>query len=198
MFTCRRWCRRSEACSVAGSSKRAAPRARAQIEASRAGRITVAHPGWLDPVVALAGGPSGHPGAGAGRGDRRVVRGGSFNNNRNNARCAYRNRNNPNNRNNNSGFRVVVSHNSPPPSRKCRAARLAPSRWLAGKRGLDGRGVERWPGRSLAEPRPLGSGTGRIQKRPGSWAQVALSRADPVQQLLLAVRQRPSGMVVVS
>jgi len=37
-----------------------------------------------------------------------VLRGGSFNNNRNNARCAYRNRNNPNNRNTNSGFRVVV------------------------------------------------------------------------------------------
>jgi hypothetical protein len=37
-----------------------------------------------------------------------VVRGGSFNNNQNNARCAFRNRNNPNNRNNNQGFRVVV------------------------------------------------------------------------------------------
>jgi hypothetical protein len=43
--------------------------------------------------------------------NKRVVRGGSFNNNRRNARCAYRNRNNPNNRNNNNGFRVgVVSH----------------------------------------------------------------------------------------
>jgi len=38
------------------------------------------------------------------------VRGGSFNNNRNNARCAYRNRNHPDNRNNNIGFRVVASH----------------------------------------------------------------------------------------
>ena len=38
----------------------------------------------------------------------RVLRGGSFNNNHRNARCAYRNRNNPNNRNNNIGFRVVV------------------------------------------------------------------------------------------
>jgi formylglycine-generating enzyme required for sulfatase activity len=44
--------------------------------------------------------------AGAGRGDR-VLRGGSWNNNQNNARCAYRNRNNPNNRNNNNGFRLV-------------------------------------------------------------------------------------------
>jgi len=39
----------------------------------------------------------------------RVVRGGAFNNNERNVRCAYRNRNNPNNRNNNQGFRVVVS-----------------------------------------------------------------------------------------
>jgi hypothetical protein len=37
------------------------------------------------------------------------MRGGAFNNNQDNARCAYRNRNNPNNRNNNIGFRVVVS-----------------------------------------------------------------------------------------
>ena len=43
--------------------------------------------------------------------DTRVLRGASFNNNRRNARCAYRNRNNPNNRNDNNGFRVaVVSH----------------------------------------------------------------------------------------
>ena len=43
--------------------------------------------------------------------DTRVLRGGSFNNNRRNARCAYRNRNNPNNWNDNNGFRVgVVSH----------------------------------------------------------------------------------------
>jgi hypothetical protein len=39
-----------------------------------------------------------------------VLRGGSFNNNHRNARCANRNRNNPNNFNNNNGFRVCVSH----------------------------------------------------------------------------------------
>jgi hypothetical protein len=37
-----------------------------------------------------------------------VLRGGAFNNEDRNVRCAYRNRNNPNNRNNNIGFRVVV------------------------------------------------------------------------------------------
>ena len=44
------------------------------------------------------------PGSGA-------VRGGSWNNNHRNARCAYRNRNVPDNFNNNIGFRVV-SHDS--------------------------------------------------------------------------------------
>jgi len=39
-----------------------------------------------------------------------VLRGGAFNNNQRNVRCAYRNRNNPNNWNRNSGFRVVVAH----------------------------------------------------------------------------------------
>jgi formylglycine-generating enzyme required for sulfatase activity len=41
----------------------------------------------------------------------RVLRGGSFNNNQNNARCVYRNNNHPDNRNDNNGFRVCVSHN---------------------------------------------------------------------------------------
>jgi hypothetical protein len=36
------------------------------------------------------------------------LRGGAFNNNTRNVRCAYRNRNNPNNDNRNNGFRVVV------------------------------------------------------------------------------------------
>jgi hypothetical protein len=38
-----------------------------------------------------------------------VLRGGSFNNNHRNMRCANRNRNNPDNRNRNNGFRVVLS-----------------------------------------------------------------------------------------
>ncbi len=39
----------------------------------------------------------------------RVLRGGAFNNDETNLRCAYRNRNNPDNRNRNNGFRLVVS-----------------------------------------------------------------------------------------
>ncbi|MBI4670606.1 MAG: SUMF1/EgtB/PvdO family nonheme iron enzyme [Chloroflexi bacterium] len=47
-----------------------------------------------------------------GQNDRqlRVLRGGSFNNDTRNVRCARRNRNNPDNRNINRGFRVVLSH----------------------------------------------------------------------------------------
>ena len=49
---------------------------------------------------------------------RRVVRGGSWNNNQDNARSAYRNNNTPDNRNNNLGFRVVCSsHIVRPPSK---------------------------------------------------------------------------------
>ncbi|MCL4880430.1 MAG: SUMF1/EgtB/PvdO family nonheme iron enzyme [Anaerolineae bacterium] len=47
------------------------------------------------------------------------LRGGSWNNNQDNARAAYRNNNNPDNRNNNIGFRVVVSsHSSVPLQRR--------------------------------------------------------------------------------
>jgi hypothetical protein len=37
------------------------------------------------------------------------LRGGAFNNNQRNVRCAYRNNRNPHNRNDNNGFRVVVA-----------------------------------------------------------------------------------------
>jgi len=45
-----------------------------------------------------------------------VLRGGSFNNNQDNASCVYRNNNNPNNDNNNCGFRVVVVSGMPFPT----------------------------------------------------------------------------------
>jgi hypothetical protein len=48
-----------------------------------------------------------------------VLRGGSFNNNRRNARCACRNRNNPDNRNDNYGLRVVVSTFFSQPEMRC-------------------------------------------------------------------------------
>lgn len=54
-------------------------------------------------------GPPGLLLVGADRCDR-VLRGGAFNNNPRDVRCAYRNNNDPHNRNNNVGFRVVVAH----------------------------------------------------------------------------------------
>jgi hypothetical protein len=52
-----------------------------------------------------AGSSSGVP-----RKQTRVLRGGSWNNNADNARGVQRNRNSPDNRNDNNGFRVVSSH----------------------------------------------------------------------------------------
>ncbi len=49
------------------------------------------------------------PVRGAVQTQHRVVRGGAFNNNERNVRCAYRNNRNPHNRNQNQGFRVVLS-----------------------------------------------------------------------------------------
>ena len=44
---------------------------------------------------------------GAASGNNRVIRGGSWNNNANNAVRAYRNNNNPDNSNDNLGFRLA-------------------------------------------------------------------------------------------
>ncbi len=46
---------------------------------------------------------------GSSRKVRRVLRGGAFNNNTRNVRCAYRNRNETNERDNNVGFRVMLA-----------------------------------------------------------------------------------------
>ncbi|HMW56563.1 MAG TPA: SUMF1/EgtB/PvdO family nonheme iron enzyme [Accumulibacter sp.] len=70
-----------------------------------------------------------------------VVRGGSWNNHRDNARCAYRNRNHPGNRNDNLGFRVVLrsSHVLPPlllvPPSGGTARRHPPCRSCSGNAG---------------------------------------------------------------
>ncbi|OQX06386.1 MAG: hypothetical protein BWK73_30965 [Thiothrix lacustris] len=45
-------------------------------------------------------------------GVKRVIRGGSWNNNGRNCRSAYRNRNEPDNRNNNSGFRLILAQHA--------------------------------------------------------------------------------------
>jgi len=44
------------------------------------------------------------------KGQNRVIRGGSWNNQAQNCRSAYRNRNEPGNRRNNLGFRLAAAH----------------------------------------------------------------------------------------
>ncbi|MFH0995525.1 MAG: SUMF1/EgtB/PvdO family nonheme iron enzyme [Pseudomonadota bacterium] len=51
------------------------------------------------------------------------MRGGSWNNNRRNARCANRNRNVPDNFNNNIGFRVVSHDNIQKAGKSCLVGR---------------------------------------------------------------------------
>ncbi|HUW94686.1 MAG TPA: hypothetical protein VMW58_02775 [Anaerolineae bacterium] len=74
-----------------------------------------------------------------------MLRGGAFNNNQRNVRCAYRNRNNPDNRNNNIGFRVVVFHES-----RCWAGN-ASWPWPGGRGPQQGEPARPVPGRWLSD-----------------------------------------------
>ncbi|MDN3635588.1 SUMF1/EgtB/PvdO family nonheme iron enzyme [Neolewinella lacunae] len=51
------------------------------------------------------------------RAENRVQRGGSWNNNARNCRCAYRNNRRPDNRNNNLGFRLAAPAHPRPDGR---------------------------------------------------------------------------------
>ena len=99
----------------------------------------------------------------------RVLRGGSFNNDQRNARCAYRNRNNPNNRNDNNGFRVVVAAHFSLRTHVCfqrtRPPEMSPGYWLGD------RGFERKRGLSLAEP--WVSSAGYVSRRDQGRANMA-------------------------
>ena len=92
----------------------------------------------------------------------RVLRGGSFNNEQRNVRCAYRNRNNPNDHNDNNGFRVCASHIV---SAAGNAARLR-----LRSRGLMMARSASWPRQPCL---------GRIHKSPALWAQAPGRDAHP-------------------
>jgi hypothetical protein len=94
------------------------------------------------------------------------LRGGSWNNNRDNARVTERNRNNPDNSNNNIGFRVVVSHGL-----RCRPEMSrGGSSALCKAEGLRGRGPNRHlclkNGAACPWPAEVFSTVGRIQNSP--------------------------------
>jgi len=112
-------------------------------------------------VVALCAGPD--------RKVRRVLRGGAFNNNQRNVRCAYRNHNNTNNRNDNNGFRVVVvaSHDFHA-GRKCQVGQAT-----QGVATLPGRGRERRRGPVLAAP------WSEAQTAEDGWARAVGSQDTP-------------------
>lgn len=94
--------------------------------------------------------PAGNGRCRGGRPQGRVLRGGAFNNNRQNVRCAYRNRNHPTNRNNNVGFRVL-SHGIPALGSLPGTRALPVFRAGHGLRGENGGRCGRFP----AEPRPI-------------------------------------------
>ncbi|MBK9315396.1 MAG: hypothetical protein IPM55_14310 [Acidobacteria bacterium] len=91
------------------------------------------------------------------------LRGGSWNNNQDNARAVYRNNNNPNNRNNNIGFRVVCGGGPTPPSLfyghqprgECRAVPFYQGQAASGNAGrvrFAGRGEENREGADGSRP----------------------------------------------
>ena len=65
---------------------------------------------WADDLYAQREGQDVRDPAGPASGSERVLRGGSWNNNRRNCRAACRNRNDPTHFNDNVGFRVALSH----------------------------------------------------------------------------------------
>jgi hypothetical protein len=113
-------------------------------------------PGREYATLVLAGKPAGRPVT-----ESRVLRGGSWNNNQDNARADNRNNNHPDNRNNNIGFRVVCSshiHLRPPQCRQIPPVTAGGMR----RRPLDGAGA--------SSPHAATSGIGRIHKRGAAWA----------------------------
>ena len=102
-----------------------------------------------------------------------MVRGGSWNNNQDNARAAYRNNNTPDNRNTNIGFRVLLSshiHHPRPGYRQVRPIKVGRMRW--------GTGGWRGPVPS-ARRQPQWWGVGHIAKRGAARARLTAGPAAP-------------------
>jgi hypothetical protein len=104
-----------------------------------------------------------------------MLRGGSWNNNPQNCRSAYRNRNNPDNRNNNAGFRLVLHfHWHKSHTGQARNPRV---------QGLAERGKES-PGFG-PEPLPDTPGSDRINAVPPDGASRSKRFENPIRSGLL-------------
>lgn len=111
------------------------------------------------------------------------LRGGSWNNNQDNARAVYRNNNNPNIRNNNIGFRLVVRptplslFNGHSPRGGCRVVPFyqgqAASR-IAGRVRFAGRGGEYKEGADGSRPHGRKTPSGAYRTRSG-WRKLPVS-----------------------
>ena len=93
----------------------------------------------------------------------RVLRGGAWNNNSDNARAGYRNNNNPDNRNNHIGFRVVCSSHIRFRPGRCRRVLLVTADGV--RRRAVGWMARDYPGRASAD-----WDAGRIHKPGTVWA----------------------------
>jgi len=97
---------------------------------------------------------------------RRVVRGGSWNNNQTNARAAYRNDNAPDNRNNNIGFRLARASHTLVPLRR-RGVKTRCER--AHRHRRRGWRFRHWPPTPVCGPRRrVEDGAG--ESRPHGWS----------------------------
>ena len=140
----------------------------------------------------------------------RVVRGGAWNNNPDNARAAYRNHNTPDNWNDNQGFRLLCGPTSLPPLQRRRPASVFPNRPVASLSTATGTGsasgigrrprfAARGEGLKMAQVSPVrteglsGQSVGRISKRGASWAQ-APRRLTPLWHKRSASLTAPQGV----
>ena len=106
-----------------------------------------------------------------------VLRGGSFNNEMQNAAASYRNNNNPNNDNNNNGFRVVLSRHTWLTPQK---ASVCSQKWLLLTGGACGEGSQIAPVGLVCTRPGLHGDSGLRQAHIKTWAQPGCAPAVPV------------------
>jgi iron(II)-dependent oxidoreductase len=125
---------------------------------------------------------------GPSQGKFRVLRGGSWGNDEDLARCACRNRNHPNNWNNNRGVRVAVSHIFLSPPAMLRVGLFG---WMRS------RGIKKWRGLSVLAPAgvvPVEQSPAGRPAGPATVGRVAGSGAYKIATLPLVARRANVGV----